>query len=110
MPLCILVPFKLWMSWCEDPLLPSDLMYGTKETSAPACPQEYISEQKVTMQEISELVRSTMGKAASIQKAAHECKVLKNQRYRIGDWVWWYWLPGKADKLSNNTFVGPYKV
>ena len=103
-------PHKLFMSRCEDPVLPSNLMYGAPRPEQVSCLREYVLRQQLLAQEAAELARSTIGRAASTQRASKERAGLKIRPYKVGDWVWRWWPPAAQDKLHATPFMGPYEV
>ena len=104
-----MTPFKLFMSRCEDPVLPVDIMFGIPRLAGNSeCELHYILVQRLRMQELAELVQSNMAKSACIQESTRIRGGLKVREYKVGDWVW-RWYPPEKSK-TGNPWTGPYEV
>jgi hypothetical protein len=103
-------PFQLFMSRCEDPRLPYDLLYGAPRSTVATCKREYIQLQRLLAMEAAEMAREHTKRAAATQRANKARSGFIIRRYRIGDYVW-RWQPQAAkDKLHASPFAGPYEV
>ena len=103
-------PHLLFHSRCADAVLPYDLIYGEPKPEQPSCLRHYVLRQKLVAQEVAEMARRHVGKAASIQKASKARGGFKIRAYTQGQMVWRYWPPAAHDKLDPEPWRGPYKV
>ncbi|PHS61700.1 MAG: hypothetical protein COB09_17160, partial [Thalassobium sp.] len=103
-------PHHLFFSRCEEAILPADLLYGRPRPDMPSCYQEYVVRQRLVIQEVSEMARRHIGKAASIQRATRERGGFKDRRYKVGQLVWRWWPPAVRDKADAKPWRGPYRV
>ena len=103
-------PFFLFHSRCEDPRLPTDLVYGEMEIPrVQLCPASYAEQQKVKMVNAFELASQKLRKSATTQARAHDLGGLKVREYRVGDLVWKYYPPYANQKLGK-PWTGPWTV
>ena len=87
-------PFFLFHSRCEDPRLPTDLVYGRMEVPRiQVCPATYAETQKVKMINAFELAKKTLHKSATSQSRGHDLGGLKVRHYSVGDMVWRFYPP-----------------
>ena len=103
-------PFKLFLSRCEDALLPCDLLFGFAPEVKAKCYQAYIETQRENCQKIADLARKHIHKQATVQRANKTRGGLKLRTYERGDYVWRLWKPYLRDKLHSTPWTGPYKV
>jgi hypothetical protein len=103
-------PHLLFFSRCENAVLPSDLLYGKPRAGYPTCLRAYVHEQQLAIQEVCEMARRHIAKAASIQRSTRERGGLKIRSYQVGQEVWRLWPPALRDKSDPTPWRGPYKV
>ena len=103
-------PFKLFLSRCEDALLPCDLLFGFALEEKTKCYQAYLETQREDCQRIAEMARKHIGRQATVQKASKRRGGLRIRTYEVGDYVWRLWKPHLRDKLHSTPWTGPYKV
>jgi len=103
-------PFRLQVAGNEDMRVPGDLIFGVPNPVNRHCYYDFVFQQKLAMQEISEIVRQNIYKAMAIQRAAREKGPLKIRRYQSGDLVLRWYPPHAAEKLRGDPFTGPYEI
>ena len=104
-------PYKVWFSRCEEANLPIDLFTGRLPgLRTVPCMLSYVEEQLRTCHEIHEMVRECTGKQAASQARQWRRGGLRIRKYRVGEWVWRFYPPHKADKLNPIVWTGPYQV
>jgi len=106
-----MTPFRLMHSRCEDPELPTDLLYGREPTDVAhvACPVKYVEGQRLVAQQISARVAQTLRRSAVLQKRDHARGGLRLVEYNVNDEVWWYYPPHANRKLGV-PWLGPFTV
>jgi len=106
-----MTPFRLMHSRCEDPELPTDLLYGREPTDVAhvACPVKYVEGQRLVAQQISARVAQTLRQSAVLQKRDHARGGLRLVEYHVNDEVWWYYPPHANRKLGV-PWLGPFTV
>ena len=104
-------PFRLMHSRCEDPELPTDLLYGRSASQrlVPECRLTYAEEQRDTAQKVIGSVATFLGRSAVFQKRSHARQGLRIREYKEGDEVWYYYPPLANQKLRY-PWLGPFKV
>ena len=104
-------PYKVWFSRCEEANLPIDLFTGRLPSLRTyPCMPDYVEQQLRVCHEVHEMVRQSTGKQAASQARHWRRGGLKIRKYQVGDWVWRYYPPHKADKLNPKVWTGPYEV
>ena len=103
-------PYKVWFSRCEEANLPIDLFTGKiPELRKPECFPSYLNQQLSACYEIHELVRQNTGKQAASQARQWRRSGLRVRKYRVGDMVWRFYPPHKADTVNAMVWTGPYE-
>ena len=104
-------PYRVWFSRCEEANLPIDLFTGKlPEVRDVECLPEYLTQQLSACYEIHDSVRRETGRQAESQAKHWRRSGLRIRKYRVGDMVWRFYPPHKADKLNPNVWTGPYEV
>lgn len=104
-------PYKVWFSRCEEANLPLDLFTGRMPSLRTVpCMLSYVEEQLRACHEIHEMVRECTGKQAASQARQWRRGGLRIRKYHVGEWVWRFYPPHKADKLNPIVWTGPYQV
>jgi len=75
-------PHLLFFSRCENAVLPADLLYGKPKYGQPSCMRAYVLEQQLAIQEVCEMARRHIAKAASVQRSTRERGGLKIRRIK----------------------------
>jgi len=90
--------------------LPIDLMVGNPEERPELhCHHEYVVWLQDVMDEAFEYARQSSTQATERQKRNYDRKV-KIRRFKVGDWVWYYYPPKAQGKLAKHGWDGPYLV
>ena len=103
-------PFRLFMSRCEDAMLPCDLLWGHSTEPSVKCYREYLEAMRTCCQEIAEIARQHILKQATLQQSNKLRGGLRMRAYHKGDYVWRLWKPFLTDKLHSTPWTGPHKV
>ena len=103
-------PFYLFHSRCEEPRLPTDLVYGRVEVPRiRVCPPTYAENQKYIMAKAFERARRELQRSATTQARGHDSGGLKVRKYQVGDKVWRFYPPHANLKLGK-AWTGPWEV
>ncbi len=104
--------YVLFMSQCTVGKLPCDLLYGppNKTTFDDNCLAQYVYDQKVRIEYITELAFQTTKSKVMYRKASRNRGGLKIRRYKKGDLVFRLWKPSLRHKLASAPWSGPWKV
>ena len=104
-------PYKMFFSHCSEAVLPLDLLTSSIETDPnDYCGKEYVQQQAIECQRMSEIVRQHTGKQVRLYVESAARNGLRIRRYQIGDKVWRLNIPNQADKLNATPWLGPYEV
>ena len=104
-------PFRLMHSRCEDPELPTDILYGRSTTSqlVRGCRMTYVEKQRCDAQKVFARVSDHLERAATFQKRYHARHGLRIREYGVGQEVWWFYPPHANQKLRY-PWLGPFIV
>jgi hypothetical protein len=93
--------------------MPLDLVVGlpAEERAPDSTTEELVAEMQKKAEQAYEVAREKLRDAALRRKAAYDIRV-KNQKFNVGDWVW-YWYPrrfrAKSPKWQKN-YTGSFLI
>jgi len=102
-------PYKLFLSRGSDPVLPLDLIYGTRPQLDMLCPVGYLEQMQHAARLAFAQAHIQLGVKAKVQATMFERGGLKIRTYSPGQKVWRFYPPLANLKLRGD-WTGPWEV